>query len=105
MEVLKKFSRRIRGPVYFVVDRHPVHRAKIVGDYVRSTKGRVKLYFLPPYTPDLNLDEFVWNQLKTHGLCKKPLKANESLCERVKANLAALEKNKRLMRSFLKPRV
>jgi transposase len=43
VEVLKKFSRRIARPVFFVVDRHPVYRAKIVRDYVRSTKGRVRL--------------------------------------------------------------
>jgi transposase len=102
VEVLKKFSRRIRRPVFFVVDRHPVHRAKIVKDYVKSTKGKVELYFLPPYAPDLNPDEFVWNQLKTHGLCKKPLKANESLRDRVKADLEALAKDKTLMRSFFK---
>ena len=102
VEVLKKFSRRMRRPVFFVVDRHPVHRAKIVKKYVKSTKGRVQLYFLPPYAPDLNPDEFVWNQLKTHGLCKKPLKENESLSERVRADLKALAKNRKLMRSFFK---
>jgi transposase len=100
VEVLKKFSKRLRRPVFFIVDRHPVHRAKIVKDYVQSTEGKVELYFLPPYAPDLNPDEFVWTQIKTHGLCKKPLKENESLRDRVEEDLKKLGRDKRLMKAF-----
>jgi transposase len=58
------------------------------------------LHFLPPYAPDLNPDEFVWNHMKNNGVSKKPLKKNESLRERVEQDLAAIYNNKVLVVSF-----
>ena len=53
-----------RNKVFLVLDSHPAHIANSVKEYVRSTNGRLELHFLPPYAPDLNPDEFVWNYLK-----------------------------------------
>ena len=97
---LKDFMKGRSSKVYLVVDGHPSHRAKVVKDYVQSTQGRLELHFLPPYAPDLNPDEFVWQYVKTNGVSKKPLQQNESLRNRVTQDLAALKKNKRLLRSF-----
>lgn len=100
VEFLKDFMRGRTNKVYLVVDGHPSHRAKVVKEHVQSTQGRLELYFLPPYAPDLNPDEFVWQYVKTNGVSKKPLKKNESLRERVAQDLAALKRNKKLLRSF-----
>ena len=97
---LKAFMRGRRRRVFLVVDGHPSHRAKLVLDYVKSTEGWLELHFLPPYAPDLNPDEFVWQYAKRQGASKKPLKENESLKDRVAADMAAIKKNKRLVRSF-----
>jgi transposase len=102
IEVLKEFTRGMKRACYFIVDNHPSHRAKVVSDFIKSTKGAIELYFLPPYSPDLNPDEFVWNQIKTHGISKKPLKGNESLEDRVRSDLEAIKKNKKLIRSFFR---
>lgn len=100
VEFLKDFRRGGRGRVFLVVDGHPSHHAKIVKNYVEATRGMLELHFIPPYAPDLNPDEFVWQHAKTNGISKKPLKANESLKERVKADMAAIKSNPKLVRSF-----
>jgi transposase len=100
VEFLKDFLKRRRGKVYLVVDGHPSHRAKKVQKFVQSTGGRLELHFLPPYAPDLNPDEFVWQYAKTNGVAKQPLKRGESLRERVEADLDSIGKNKPLIRSF-----
>jgi transposase len=100
VEFLKDFMKRRPGKVYLVVDGHPSHKAKVVKEYVQSTHGRLELHFLPPYAPDLNPDEFVWQYVKTNGVSKKPLRKNESLRQRVAQDLAALKKNKKLLQSF-----
>lgn len=97
---LKAFRKGRAHKVYLVLDGHPSHKAKVVKEYVEKTRGRLELHFLPPYAPDLNPDEFVWQYVKTNGLSKKPLKKNESLRERVVQDLAKLKKNKKLLRSF-----
>ena len=100
VEFLKDFMKGRAYKVYLVVDGHPSHKANVVKEYVQSTRGDLELHFLPPYAPDLNPDEFVWQYVKTNGVSKKPLKRNESLRERVAQDLAALKKNKKLLRSF-----
>jgi transposase len=97
---LRKFMRGRRRTVFLVVDGHPSDRAKLVMEYVKSLCGRLELHFLPPYAPDLNPDEFVWQYAKRQGVSKKPLKKNESLKSRVESDLAGIKKNKRLVRSF-----
>jgi transposase len=47
-----------------VLDGHPVHRSKKVRDFVERQDGRLKLFRLPPYSPELNPDELVWNIVK-----------------------------------------
>lgn len=100
VEFLKDFRRGGRGRVFLVVDGHPSHHAKIVKKYVEETRGMLELHFIPPYAPDLNPDEFVWQYVKTNGVSKKPLKNNESLKERVKADMAAIKSNPKLVKSF-----
>jgi transposase len=102
VEFLKDFRRGGRGKVFLVVDGHPSHRAKMVGRYVQETRGMLELHFLPPYAPDLNPDEFVWQHSKTNGVSKKPLKQNESLKERVITDMANIKSNPKLVRSFFR---
>ena len=72
----------------------------MVKKYVEETRGMLELHFIPPYSPDLNPDEFVWQYAKTNGIAKKPLKKDESLRERVEIDLAAIKSNPKLVRSF-----
>jgi transposase len=45
------FCRRLlhdtQGPVFVVLDGHPVHRSNAVKAFAASTGGRLRLYFLP----------------------------------------------------------
>jgi len=99
---LKKFLRHRRRPVMLILDRHPAHIAKVVADFVQEQKGRLELYFLPGYAPELNPDEFVWQHLKTQGVAKTPLLQNESLRSRVERDLKAIKRNVPLLRSFFR---
>jgi transposase len=97
---LQNFMKGRRGKAFLVVDGHPAHKANIVKQYVQSLKGRLELHFLPPYAPDLNPDEFVWSHMKTNGVSKKPLKKNESMRKRVEEDIANIQGNPELVRSF-----
>ena len=83
-----------------VVDGHPAHKANAIKNYIATLGGKLELHFLPPYAPDLNPDEFVWNYMKNQGVSKKPLKKNESLLKRVEEDLRAIHQNKALVASF-----
>ena len=72
----------------------------LVRDYVESTHGQLTLHFLPGYAPDLNPDELVWSHVKRTGTARRPLQAGERLDQRIDAELAAVQRSPRLVRSF-----
>jgi transposase len=89
-------------PVHLVVDGLPAHKTKLVKDYVASTDGRLTLHLLPGYAPELNPDELVWSHVKRTGVARTPLRKGEKLRDKIEAQLAAIKKAPRLVRSFFK---
>jgi transposase len=66
--VFKQFLQQLllgtQQAIILVVDGHPIHKAKLIKEYVESTNGMLELYYLPPYSPQLNPDEQVWKNIK-----------------------------------------
>ncbi len=100
IECFKRFLKNRKSKVILIVDGHPVHKSKKVMDYIESLEGRLEIVFLPPYAPDLNPDELVWNQMRNIGTSKKPLKKGESLMNRAILDLHSIQRNKKLIKSF-----
>ena len=67
-EVFREFLKRLmvgaKQPVFLIVDGHPIHKAKLIKDFVAAQDGKLKLFTLPPYSPQLNPDEQVWAHVK-----------------------------------------
>ena len=63
-EFCKRLVHDTPGPVYLIVDGHPAHRSRAVKDYAASTAGKLTLFYLPGYSPELNPDEWVWKNVK-----------------------------------------
>ena len=100
IEFLKRLIHNTSRPVFLIVDRHPSHRAKKVLAFVRSTEGRLRLFFLPPYAPDLNPDEHVWNHLKNHGVGKRAIRSREQFREVVLGHMRSIQRLPDLIRGF-----
>ena len=71
-------------------------------EFIAGLNGRLSLFILPPYAPDLNPDELVWNYLRQIGTARKPLIKGESLLERTFIDLELLAQDKPLIKSFFK---
>jgi transposase len=64
VEFLERLMVNADKPVFLIVDGHPAHKAKLVKNHVESLSGKLKLFYLPPYSPHLNPDETVWAHVK-----------------------------------------
>jgi transposase len=100
IEFLKRLMQRQRRAVFLIVDGHPSHRSKIARSYVDSFGGELKLFFLPPYSPELNPDEFVWNDVKNNGVGRTFVYGPSDLCRAVVGRLRYLQKSPEIIRSF-----
>ena len=94
---LRQVQRRLRRRLLVVLDRWSVHRkaAKaLVGD------GRFLVEWLPPYAPDLNPVEAVWNHTKYADLANYIPDDLADLRVELDASIAGTRRCPKLLRSF-----
>lgn len=92
---LNRLMKGRRRPVFLILDNASIHRSATVKEHVQSFKGKLRLFFLPPYSPDLNPDELVWNDLKTRGVHRRSLPGKGDLRRRALSHMRSLQKNPR----------
>jgi len=71
-----KFLRRVvkdaGRKVFLIVDNLRVHHAIKVQKWIEKHKEKIEIFFLPPYCPEHNPDEYLNHDVKAH-LRKKPM--------------------------------
>jgi len=60
----------VEGKVFLIVDGHAAHKSAATREFVDSTEGRLRIFLLPPYSPELNPDEWVWKNVKNDNVGK-----------------------------------
>jgi len=93
IDFLKRLVKGAAHPIFLIVDGHPTHRAKATRTFVESTDGMLRLFFLPPYSPELNPDELVWRQVKTHTVGRQSIQNRGHLIGAVSSALRSLQRS------------
>jgi transposase len=104
IEFLKRLIHNAKNSIYLIVDRHPVHRSAKVREYVLSTQGRLKLFYLPAYSPELNPDEMVWNHLKQHKIGRSVIKGPDHMKSKIISFLRSLQRTPSKIVAFFRER-
>lgn len=71
IDFLKRMIRYSREKVFFVTDGHPAHKTKKLKAWLEENKERIEVFFIPPYSPELNAQEYLNQDLKTNVIGKK----------------------------------
>ena len=100
IDFLQRLMKGAKRPIFLIVDGHPTHRAVKVKKFVASTDGQLRLFFLPPYSPELNPDESVWNYVKNHHVGKATITGPDQFRALVLGTLRRIQKMPDLVRSF-----
>jgi hypothetical protein len=69
-------------------------------EWVRAHRSRLRIFFLPKCSPELNPDEQVWNEIKNNKLGKQPIKNKRDLKKRLYSALRSLQRHRERIRSF-----
>jgi transposase len=91
-------------PIFLILDGHPVHKSVKVKNYVTSLGGKLELYFLPPYSPELNPDETVWSYVKHHKVGKQIITGPDQLKSLVRYALFRLSRMPQRIKNFFRQR-
>jgi transposase len=69
VDFLDKFSFEIQRTTFLVLDNAKIHKTKAIKERIPYWQKRgLFLFFLPPYSPHLNIAETLWRKLKKEWL-------------------------------------
>ena len=100
IDFLRRLIRYNRRKVFIIVDGHPAHKAKMVKEWLEEHSDRIELFFLPAYSPELNPDELVNQDVKTNAVGKHRTLNVDQLKSNVENYLSKRRNNPRQVRKY-----
>lgn len=90
-EQIERFSVGLKRLTVVVLDNAAVHRARIIKERIVVWQQRgLFLFYLPRYSPHLNIVEVLWRKLKYEWLTAKDYETRETLRYAVRLALKAV---------------
>lgn len=104
-EIFLKFLNRLvqQAPrkTFLIVDRHRAHRSKKVQEWLTKNEKAIRIFYLPGYCPELNPDEFLNQDVKTH-LGKKRVKNKAEMIKNLNSHLRMRQKQPEIIQNFIR---
>ena len=106
IEIFLTFLRRlIKGQarkIFLIVDNLKVHHGKKVSAWLALHKSEIELFYLPPYAPEYNPDEYLNNTVKQRTHREKMSRTPKELKGHLRSTLAELQKEQETIRNLFK---
>lgn len=97
---LRRLIKDTDRKLFVIVDNLRVHRAKVVTAWATENADRIELFYLPPYAPERNPDEYVNNDVKqAMGRRSTPLD-KAAMKAGLKSHMRGLQRRPEKVRSF-----
>lgn len=100
IEFLRRLMVGAKNRIFLIVDRGPAHVAKKTKAFVASVGDRLRVFYLPPYSPDRNPDELVWKHLKADTVGRASITSLNNFKQKVRSSMISLQRNPAKIRAF-----
>ena len=71
IQFLKRLIKDEKQKIFLILDGHPVHKSGKVKSWIKENSKKISLFILPAYSPELNPDELLNQDVKTNAVRKK----------------------------------
>ena len=97
---LKRLIKDAKRKIFLILDGHPVHKSKKVKSWITANAAKIRLYVLPAYSPELNPDELLNQDVKTNAARKKRAANKNELKRNLIGYLRSRQKRPSLVRRY-----
>ena len=97
---LQRLIQDARRKVFLILDRLPAHRARQTRDWLDQRRAKIEVFYLPPYSPELNPDEGLNADLKQAVTRKAPARSKPQLKRAAISHMRKLSKMPARIRSL-----
>jgi len=88
--------------VFLILDNLRVHHGKIVAAWLLENKDKIEVFFLPPYAPESNPDEYLNHALKLDVHSGNLPKTKKDIKHKIHSFMRRLQHRKENVRAFFK---
>ena len=97
---LQALQRHLKGEKLLIIwDGAPIHRSRVVSEFIASTEGNIAVERLPAYAPELNPVEYLWAHLKEHEIGKLIVREAWQLSQQATSALRRMRRHPRILRA------
>jgi len=100
IQFLRRLVRQTKRKVYLIVDGHPVHRSGKVKRWIEKHKQQLRLIQLPGYSPELNPDELLNQDVKSNALGRRRPSNQGEMIGDVRSYLRSTQRQPAIVRKF-----
>ena len=100
IDFMERMLRQLPGKVFLILDRHPVHRSRSVTQWAAEQKDRIRLFFLPAYSPELNPDEFLNQDVKSNALGRRRPETRKEMISGLRSYLWSTQRRPAAVKNF-----
>ena len=97
---LRRLIKDASGKQFLIVDNLRVHRSVKVSKWVAAHNDQIELFFLPPYAPEHNPDEYLNNDLKQKLKNLPRPDSHEELVQGTTSVLRSLQRSPHRVRAY-----
>lgn len=102
IEFMKRLVKSTDKKVFLILDNLRTHHSKKVKSWLEEHKKEIAVFFLPPYSPELNPDEYLNNHLKNSVHSGKLARSKKELKIKTRSCMRTLSKNPHVVINFFK---
>jgi hypothetical protein len=84
------------------VDGHPVHKAAKVRRWIDNQGGRLSIFCLPGYSPELNPDELLNQDVKANAISQRRPRNRDEMVGDVRSYLHSTQRRPDIVRSYFR---
>ena len=92
---MKRLIKSNGKKIFLILDNLSVHHGKIVKAWLEENKSKIEVFYLPPYSPERNPDEYFNGSLKRELEKSGNAVTKEKLISNIRASARKLQSNKK----------
>lgn len=103
-DFLKRLIKSVDNKVFLILDRHAVHRSRVIRKWTDAHKERIEMFFLPAYSPELNPDEYLNNDVKSNAVGRRRPSTKDEMIAGLRNYLQSTQKQPAIVKSYFRAR-
>lgn len=100
IEFQGRLLRQSKRKVFLIVDGHPVHRSAKVREWLKNNHRHIRLFFIPGYSPELNPDEMLNQDVKSNAVGRKRAHNQKELVSNVRNYLRSRQRQPGIVKKY-----